>query len=287
VVATVIFAIAAFKIAEWTKSSASEVPESEGKRGDAVSASAAATAGSITKVIPQVAIGSFDGGITKYSTVVEVVNSGNSDATVTGSFYKENGDLSPVAMTTNLNASASFMGTLGPLTLPAGRILVISGGTTPASTPSNGLIGWGKLTTTGEVSISTFFEVRDGTTGALYSRTGIASSRPDLSTFLIPRVHTKSGLDVAFALVNTGSAAASITGTLKDAAGMTVAKRSITMNPGTHQALFANQFFSLQNEAEERSYQYILFSSNSPSFAAIALGFEAGAQTSFPVEPLQ
>jgi hypothetical protein len=92
---------------------------------------------------------------------------------------------------------------------------------------------------------------------------------------------------VAFALVNTGSGPASITATLKDANGANVAKRTISMNGRTHQALFANQFFSLSNESEERNYQYIIFNSSSPSFAAIALAFEGGTQTSFPVDPLQ
>jgi len=232
-------------------------------------------------------IGSFDSGVTKYSTIVQVVNTGNSDAAVSVSFYKEDGDFSPVAMTTNVEQHATFTGSLSSLTLPAGHALVITGGTTPETTPASGLIGWGKLITTGNVSISTFFELRDGTSGNILSRIGIAASRPDLSSFLIPRVRTRSGLDVAFAIVNTGAVPATITATLKDANGATLAKRPLTMSGGTHQALFARQFFSLSNESGDRNYQYIVFDSNSPSFAAIALAFEGGTQTSFPVDPLQ
>jgi hypothetical protein len=285
VVVTIIFGIAAFRAAEWSKTISTDAAGPDQIR--AVPASLTGTGSETTRVIPQVAIGSFDSGVTKYSTIVEVVNTGDSDATVAGTFYKEDGDVSPVAMSTNVQGRELFTGNLAAITLPAGRVLVISGGTMPATTPSPGLIEWGKLITTGAVSISTFFEVRDGTTGILYSRIGIAASRPDLSSFLIPRVHTKSGLDVAFALVNTGSNPASITATLKDANGNTVAKRAISMNGRTHQALFAQQFFSLSNESEDRNYQYIIFSSNSPSFAAIALAFEGGTQTSFPVDPLQ
>jgi hypothetical protein len=190
-------------------------------------------------------------------------------------------------MATNLEGHAAFTGSLSSVPLPAGRSLLISGGTTPATTPASGQIGWGKITATGNVSISTFLEMQDGPTGAVRSRIGIASSRPDLSSFLIPRVRTKSGLDVAFAIVNASSRPATITATLKDANGATLAKRSIIMNAGTHESIFANQFFSLSNESEDRSYQYILFSSNSPSFAAIALAFEGEIQTSFPVDPLQ
>jgi hypothetical protein len=287
VVVTVIFGIAAFRAADWSKTMATDAVGTDQIRAMPAPAAANGTGPETTRVIPQVAIGSFDSGVTRYSTIVEVVNTGNSDATVSGIFYKEDGEVSPVAISTNVQGRELFTGNLAALTLPAGRILVISGGTMPATTPSPGLIEWGKLTTTGTVSISTFFEVRDGTTGVLYSRIGLAASRPDLSSFLIPRVHTRSGLDVAFAIVNTGSNPASITATLKDANGNNVATRTISMNSRTHQALFAQQFFSLTNEAEDRNYQYIIFNSNSPSFAAIALAFEGGTQTSFPVDPLQ
>lgn len=232
------------------------------------------------------AIGSFDSGVTKYSTIVEVVNSGESDATISATFYKEDGEVSPVAMATNIQRQETFTGNLPATTLAPGRVLVISGGTSPETTPSPGLIEWGKLITTGTLSVSTFYEVRDGATNVLYSRIGIAASRPDLSSFLIPRVHTRSGLDVAFALVNTAANPATITATLRDANGATRAKRTLSMNGHTHQALFAHQFFSLANEADDGNYQYIIFNSNSPSFAAIALAFEGSTQTSFPVDPL-
>jgi hypothetical protein len=216
-----------------------------------------------------------------------VVNTGVTDAAVTGAFFKEDGDLSPVVMTTNVEGHSTFTGNMDSLRLPAGRVLIISGGTTAATTPAAGMIGWGKLTTTGTVSISTFFEIRDGMTNALHSRVGIPASRPDLSSFLIPRVRTRSGLDVAFAIVNTGADPASITATLRDTNGAILAKRTMSMNGGTHQALFAHEFFSLPAESDDRNYQYIVFNSESRSFAAIALAFEGGAQTSFPVDPLQ
>jgi hypothetical protein len=286
-IATVIFVFAAVKVEEWIRSRGTEVSALNRKSDAALAATASASAGSATRIIPQVAIGSFDSGVTKYSTIVEVVNTGDTDATVSGAFYKEDGNLSPVEMATNLKDHATFNGSLSSLTLSAGHLLLITGGTTPATTPTSGLIGWGKLITTGNVSISAFFELRDGTSGVLYSRVGVAASRPDLSSFLIPRVHTRSGLDIAFAVVNTGANPATITATLKDANGATLAKRSISMNGGTHQALFAHQFFSLGEESDERNYEYMIFNSNSPSFAAIALAFEGGTQTSFPVDPLQ
>ncbi|HEY2381612.1 MAG TPA: hypothetical protein VGK48_10590 [Terriglobia bacterium] len=276
-IATLVFAIAAFKAAEWTRSSKVDL--------SAAAAPSNAT-DSITKVIPQIAIGSFDGGVTKYSTIVEVVNTGASVAALTGAFYNEDGDLWSVPMAADLGTAMEFTGTVPSITLPAGHVLVISGGVSPATTPSSGSIGWGRLIATGTVSITTFFEVRDGKTDGLLSRIGIAASAPDLSRFLIPRVHTKGGLDVAFAIVNTGTEPASIRATLKAANGTTIATRSIIMNGGTHQALFAHQFFSLSNETADRDYEYIVFNSDSSCFAAIALAFEGAAQTSFPVDRL-
>lgn len=277
VIATLVFAIAAFKAAEWTRSSKVDLRTADELRN---------TSDSTTRVIPQIAIGSFDSGATKYSTTVEVINTGMTDATVAGAFYKEDGDLLTTPMAASLENEVEFTGKLPLLTLPAGHILVVSGGATPATTPVSGLIGWGKLTSTGKVNITTFYEVRDSKTDTLHSRIGIAASAPDLSRFLIPRVRTRSGLDVAFAIVNTGTQPASIRATLKASNGDVLATRSITMDGGTHQALFAHQFFSLSNEKNDRDYQYIVFDADSPSFAATALAFEGGAQTSFPVDPL-
>ena len=280
------FAIAAFKAAEWTKSSKADLPSVSDQVRTLSTAARLNASGSITKVIPQIAIGTFDSGVTNYSTAIEVVNTGGSDATVTGTFYKEDGDLLPVPMVATLENEIEFAGKLPSLTLPAGHVLVVRGGATSATTPASGMIGWGKLTATGNLSITTFLEVRNGKTDSLNSRIGIAASAPDLSRFLIPRIRTRSGLDVAFAIVNTGTQPESIRATLKNAMGATIATRSIVMSGGTHQALFAYQFFSLSKETDNRDYEYILFDSESPSFAAIALAFEGQTQTSFPVEPL-
>jgi hypothetical protein len=178
------------------------------------------------------------------------------------------------------------VGDLSALKLAPNRVLVISGGTSAQTTPASGTVGWAKLTSSKRVTVATFYEMRDSA-GILYSRVGIPASRPDLSSFVIPRVRTRAGLDVAFALVNTGSSPASITVTLKDASGSTLAKRALDMNPGAHQAMFAHEFFSTLKETDESSYQYITFYSSSRSFAAVALAFEGTSQTSFPVEPLE
>jgi hypothetical protein len=87
--------------------------------------------------------------------------------------------------------------------------------------------------------------------------------------------------------VNTGTTSASLTATLKDANGTTLSTKNLTMAAGSHQALFTNQFFALTGEASGRQYHYINFESSSAAFAAIALAFEGGTQTSFPVDQLQ
>ncbi len=43
----------------------------------------------ITKIIPQIAVGSFDGNVTSYRTVTEIVNTGSSTVSVTGNFYNQ------------------------------------------------------------------------------------------------------------------------------------------------------------------------------------------------------
>jgi len=288
---TVAFAIFVYRAAEWSKGLNWEffVLGQSGGAGPGTAA-APASMGATTKIIPQIAIGSFDRGLTKYITVIQIVNTGTSPAAVTGEFYKEDGSASTLTLETNLSRMATFTGNMNSTILGVNQVLVITGGATTATTPPNGTIGWGKITSSGVLSIACFFELRDGNTNVLYSRVGVSASRPDMSSFIIPRVRdVTSGLDVAFVLVNTASTPASITATLKDARGATIGggTKTITMAPQSHQALFTHQFFGLATEPSGRNYDYMTFRSTSASFAAIALVFEGGTQTSFPVEPLQ
>ncbi len=287
---TVAFAIFVYRAAEWSKGLNSEffVLGQSGGAGPGTAA-APASVGATTKIIPQIAIGSFDRGLTKYITVIQIVNTGTSPAAVTGEFYKEDGSASTLTLETNLSRMATFTGNMNSTILDVNQVLVITGGATAATTPSTGAIGWGKITSSGVLSIACFFELRDGNTNVLYSRVGVSASRPDMSSFIIPRVRdVTSGLDVAFVLVNTASTPASITATLKDAKGATIGgAKTVTMAPQSHQALFTHQFFGLASEPSGRNYDYMTFRSTSASFAAIALAFEGGTQTSFPVELLQ
>ena len=288
VVATIAFALFAYRAAEWSKGLNSEfivLGQSGGPGGG--TGGGTGTIAATTKIIPQVAVGSFDAG-TKYATIIQIVNTGTAAIAVTGNFYKQDGSTSSLTFSTNLAATPTFTGTLTSASLAAGQVLVISGGTTTTNTPATGSLAWAKITTTGNVAITTFFELRATGTDGLYSRVGVAASPMDLSKFVIPRVREVAvGLDVGFALVNTGSAAATLTATLKDANGTTIATKVLPMAAGKHEVAFANEFFALTSESSARQYHYINFESSSASFAAIAVAFEGGTQTSFPVERLQ
>jgi hypothetical protein len=161
-----------------------------------------------------------------------------------------------------------------------------------ANTATTGTTSWGRIVTTGSASISAYFELRDGATNVLYNRVGVASSSPDLSNFVIPRVrNVASGLDVGFALVNTGTTSANITGSIRNANGEVVANRVLSLAALSHTAVFANQFFAaagcspcLASEPSGTNHSTMIFSSNSPQFAAMALSIEGASLTSFPID---
>lgn len=293
VAATIVFAVFAFRVAEWSKGFNSEIVvlgQSGGSGGGSSGGCTPSATGTTstcvsgTKIIPQIAVGSFDGGLTKYRTVIQIVNPNSTAVTVSGNFYKTDGTASALTFGTNLTAAPTVTGTLASTSLAANTVLVITG-----ETATTGTVGWAKIVATnGTVSISTFFEIRDGNTNTLYSRVGVQASPNDLASFVIPRTRNVSaGLDVAFALVNTASTAATINATLRDANGSPLGTRSLTLGAGQQTAQFTREFFSLSNEPAGTNYHFLTFTSTSPSFAAIALAFEGGTQTSFPVDRLQ
>src|SRR5437016_13608323 len=112
VIATLAFASFVFRIEEWTKGLRSHFLVL-GQTGTPPGGKA------ITKIIPQIAVGSFDGNVTSYRTVTEIVNTGSSTVSVTGNFYNPNGSTSTLTFTTNLTAIPTFSGTLAPTNLSA------------------------------------------------------------------------------------------------------------------------------------------------------------------------
>lgn len=243
----------------------------------------------IVQIIPQIAAGSFDSGLSKYSTVMEIVNPNSTSVTVSGNFFKEDGSASNLNYTTNLPSVPTFSnGTLNTVTLDPGKVLVISTGTTAATTPATGTLAWARITTNGDVSIATFFDYR-AQSNALLARVGVQTSPSTMARFLIPRVrNVATGQDTGFAVVNTSVISATLTVTLRDAAGATIAMRNLTMTGNSHRSLFAREFFELTNEPSGTNYQYINFEAgNAAQFAAIALAFEGAIPTSFPVDQLR
>jgi len=282
VAATTLFAVFIYRVAEWSGThSEMAVQEQANLNCSGVAGNALQT----TKVIPQIPLGTFDGGRTTYTTIIQVVNAGEAAQNIAANFYKEDGTpLDNVTLTAGTSSIES--GVLSSTSIVKDGILVISGG----GTADTGIIAWGKIAACGGLALSTFFELRDAANNILYSRVGVAASAPNMSSFVIPRIReVATGLDVGFALVNTASSGmATVTAELKDAAGKTIATKNIPMAGGEHRAGFTKDLFAPLNETKNgRIYQYVKFNSTSPTLAAIALAFEGSTQTSFAAEALQ
>ncbi len=299
---TVVFAIFAFRAAEWTKGLDSEfIVYGQGSGGSTGTGGTGGTGSSTNKVVAQIASGNFgDIEPRNYGTVMEIVNPGAAAVTVSGNFYKEDGSAATVPFASNASNLTINGGAFSNYSLAAGAILVISTGTTPSTTPAVGTTTWGKFTASGAISVTSFFELRHSQTRGLFARVGVPASRADLGTFVIARVREKQNaegvragladIDTGFALVNTGTAAAVVTVTVKDANGSNVGfQELVTLRPGEHVANFASFLFSRFNETagQGRQYQYIKFESSAPTIAAAGLAIEGGSLSSFPVDPVQ
>jgi len=277
VAVTIAFAIFAYRVAEWSRGLPAQTAVQETN-------TCPPDKSQIVKVIPQMAIGSFDGGRTKYSTYIQVVNTSGAAQSITANFYGENGSpMDNVTLTAGDQTISN--GVLPPTSIMKDGVLVVGGGDTAA----RGTLGWGRITACAPVSIAGFFDLRDGATNTLLSRASVAATAPNMSAFVVPRIReVPTGLDVALALVNTASSGtATLKAELKDASGSVLASKNIQMPAGSHQQFFTKDLFAPLTEPAGRSYQYVKFSSTSPSFAAIALAIEGPTLTSFPVAMLE
>jgi hypothetical protein len=296
---TVIFAVFAFRVADWTKGLNSDFVV-YGQAGSGASSGSGATGGSTTKVVAQIASGNYgDIEPRNYGTIIEIANPGTTAVTVSGNFFRENGAASDLSYATNIANVAVTNGSFANYSLPAGAILVLSTGTMPQTTPAVGTTNWGKITSSGSVSVTSFFELRDSVTRQLFARVGVPASRSDLSSFVIGRVREKqlpgsslADIDMGFALVNTGTAPTLVTVTVRDANGLTVGTpQLVALAAGQHIANFISLLFSDFNETAGlgRQYQYVTFDvgSSPATVAATGLGIEGGSLTSFPVDALQ
>lgn len=294
VAVTIVFAIFAFRAPGWTGRVSPEfLVYGQASTGGGTTGGGG-TGGSVTtKVVAQIAAGAYDSA-SHFGTIVEIVNPNTSAITVSGTFYNENGTPSTLIYATNLSSLPTFTGGFNNLSLAAGSILVISTGTTTATTPSAGTSNWGRITASNTISVASFFEWRHIGDEALYSRVGIPASRPDMMSFVIPRVREKRDprlsldLETGFAIVNTGSATANVMARVIDADGKPIATSNFLLRANEHKVGIVSAGFSfLSPETLGRSFHYILFTSDQPSIAASALAFEGQTLTSFPVDVLQ
>ena len=302
---TIVFAIFAFRAAEWTKGLDSEfIVYGQGSGGSTGTGGTGGGAGSsTTKVVAQIASGNFgDIEPRSYGTVMEIVNPGTTAVTVSGNFYNENGTPASVPFASTAANLTITNGSFSNYSLAAGAVLVIHTGVTAQTTPTVGTTTWGKFTSSAAVSVTSFFELRHSQSRQLFARVGVPASRADLGSFVIARVREKqtadglraglADIDTGFALVNTGSAPTLVTVTVKDANGQSVGTpKLIALAAGQHIANFTSLLFSDFNEAagEGRKYQYVKFDvgSSPATIAAAGLAIEGGSLSSFPVDPIQ
>jgi hypothetical protein len=284
VVATLVFAFVVFRAEQWTKGLNSEfvvygqsTPSGSGSCGSGTFVGTC----SVTKIVPQIVAGSYDGGLTKYSTVIMVTNTGSASINASGNFYTQAG----VASTLPLTAGASSIttGVLASTAIAANSTLVIRTGDA-----STGTTNWARIVTTGSATVSSYFELRDGATNILYTRVGTPSSPADLGSFMIPRVrNTATGLDVGFALVNTGTANINVTITARDASGAVIGTKVQALTPLQHIAQFTNQILALTNEPSGTTYGTVTFQASSATVAVVPLSIEGASLASVPYERLQ
>jgi hypothetical protein len=251
--------------------------------------------GFIGKAIPEVAAGAL--GTDTYSTIIHVVNSGRSTAMVSGSFFNDNG--SAFSLPLSLNASApvtffSFNDNFSNVPIAPESILVISTAAAPTAPLA---LGWGEIVSSTDLTVNTVINIRDNSTGALVSRTGIPPSAPDMLRFVVPRVSAVSPTqpslipqstytrDIGVSLVNTGSRTAQLNGTLFSAAGQILATSSLIMGPHTHQSVFAHDLFDLSETAAADTFME--FESFSPQWAAAGLEIEGSVSTTIVVEKIE
>jgi hypothetical protein len=229
------------------------------------------------------AAGSFDGGASTYSTVIQIINPSTTAVSLTATFYNPDSTPSTLPMTTNSQAMPNFSGTL-TTTVPINGVLVIA--TNPPTLDGPGVVLWGRLVTSAAVTISSSFEVQGITVPGLKTRVGVDASENTLRRWIIPRVrNTTTGRDAGFAIVNTGTTPATVNAALKDADGTNLSLTAVTFQPGEHKATFAAAFFTAALPGTS-NYQYMVFDASAAQFASMGLSVQGENLSSVPVSKL-
>jgi hypothetical protein len=238
--------------------------------------------GQVVSVIPQVAMGVFDSanGL-QYKTTIQITNAGSSMAIASAEFFNADGTPFKVPLNTSIDRVPAFTGSLNNFVLPPHTTVIFTAGDSSAGAA----IGWGRITSSRHVTVATFFDISDSTTGTFHSRLWLPPSTTDLSRFAIPRVRSvTNGADTGFAIVNTGSSPASFTSTLIDSRGVILGSRTITLAPGQQLSAFAAGYFGLADESAKTFQSFIVFDSTEAQFAAVGIAFDGNAFLSFPVD---
>ena len=245
-------------------------------------------------IVPHTAAGSFDGGATSYTTVVQVTNQTTGDQVVTAEFFGQDGSVSTLPFNTTDPTVPSFTGTFGPVTLPSNGTVVI----TSSSSVTTGTVNWARVVTDTPIVILTVFEIRD-IIGNLISRVGVPGSASGLENAVIPRLRdVAKGIQTAFAVVNTDTRDVMVTATLySDSAQGEVFVGNLPDLPrrsaepiaqamfplaGLNQtAQFFNQLFAPLNDPDGTNYNHVVFKSTAPTLGATALVFEGTNQATW------
>ncbi len=242
----------------------------------------------IDPIIPTIMVGSFDGGATKFATVIQITSTGSTTAFVSGTFFNSDGTAFPATFRTNQSGLPTFSGTFQTLSLPVGSTLAI------VADQDVPLLGWGSISVssnsrmgTGNVAVTTFLENRNAVTGEVKFRLPVDSTSAGMASFLLQRFSDPASTDVGFFIVNNSSTTADITATFRKADGMIIATRSLQLRPFNQIAYFVPDFFSLPPESPGRNYTNIVFDSNSTLLSAVALGSGAGPYVTYPVVRLR
>jgi len=241
-------------------------------------------------IIPLIMVGSFDGGATQYSTVIQITSTSNAglSASLSGDFFSSDG--SPFPATFRSNRTGNFRGALPQISLPVRQTMVIT-----ADQDNAGLIGWGRIVVStnprlgeGNIFMSTIIQTRDTRTGESIYRFPVDSTSTGMSSFLLQRVSNAAGADVGFVIVNNSdSAPANVTATLQDVNGSSLISRTLRLGPLGQIAYFVPTLFSLDAESGGPNYTSILFESDSSQLAASALASGAGPFFTVPIGRLR
>ena len=252
VVLTIVFGVIVAGFAEWTSGEDSDFAVTDPRFTE-------------TWIIPQIPVGSGDGNHSNYSTVIQVANVDSKSVSVKGKFYVRGG-------------TALADGALRETSIPAGGLLVI----TPSESGLVGLSGnWATIEATGNVSITTLFEIRDAA-GELSTRLGVPASRA-MSKFVIPRIRNGKS-DVAFAIANASPVPINVSASLKTATGDVIATKTFTIPARAQTAQFIGELFGDTAAASDTTHSSVTFDGGPNALlGAIAIAYEGPVQTGVPV----